>query len=116
MYDKDWPHGHTYNGTRCRVLATDLRRPDDACSIAIAVMCANGITETVARVAPDDLMPAPTPKKRVQGWLNIYPGPEDGGYHYHSSVFKNKEDANYRSNKHRIACISIDVEEGEGLT
>lgn len=111
MYDPNWPHGHTYNGMKCRVLADDLLRPDDACFIAIAVMCANGITETVARVVPDELMPIPAPKKRIQGWLAVYAGGDTG----HKLWGKLQDAKDMSSWNPASAYVYIDVEEGEGL-
>lgn len=52
------------------------------------------------------LIPRPAPKRRVKGWVNV------------NEVYQSKEDADEaerRSDYDRIACIEIDVEEGEGL-
>ena len=68
MYDPSWPHGHTYNGMKCRVLADDLARPCDGHYIAIAFTLVDGITETVARVTPYELMPIPAPKMKSQAY------------------------------------------------
>lgn len=47
--------------------------------------------------------------KRVQGWMNVY---DDGG---NSSIFTSEEEARRNAISGRIACVYIDVPEGEGL-
>ena len=48
------------------------------------------------------------PKKRITGWLNVYE--KDVGF-----LCSSREEAEKEVAKNRIACIKIDVEEGEGL-
>jgi hypothetical protein len=52
-------------------------------------------------------------KKRIQGWMNIFPG---GGYRG-ATLWPTKEEADMHNSlgSSRVACIYIDVEEGEGL-
>lgn len=52
-------------------------------------------------VSTHDLIPRP---KRIQGWVNMYPWS-------HAS----KGEANMAAGRDRVACVYIDVPEGEGL-
>lgn len=111
MYDPSWPHGHTWKGTPCRVLADDIVRTIDNYTLAIVLPNPGGDSEYVANARPEDLMPAPVPKKRIQGWTAIHTSGQVGPllretlaeakalYHWFDVV----------------AYVYIDAEEGEGL-
>lgn len=114
-FDVDWPHGHvTADGRKARIVCRDLRSEQG--SIVAAVMNHTGSSETVVAYFSDgkffqrgansyDLSNAPAPKKRFQGWVNVYAG----------STFADRKNADLRAGPFRVACIPIDVEEGEGL-
>ena len=55
-----------------------------------------------------DLLNAPAPKKRIKGWLSIYPNGNTG------SVRPTRAKCDELAASNRIACIEIDVEEGHG--
>lgn len=48
------------------------------------------------------------PRPRVKGWVNVY-------HNYASKMRPSKERADAFADPARLACIYIDVEEGEGL-
>lgn len=114
MYDPSWPHGHTYFGKPCRVLATDLARPCDDYSIAIALMLDDGITETAIQVRHDELMPVPAPKRRIRGWIIINRDKSVSPY-FGDIIFQTKEHALASVGDRAKAIVYIDAEEGEGL-
>jgi hypothetical protein len=77
--------------------------------------------------SPADLVAEWVEPKRIKGWVNVFagvnpyiPGSTVGEVEVHlGSVKSTKEDCEaavrHRSDKHRIACIEIDVLEGQGL-
>jgi len=56
-----------------------------------------------------DLIEVSPPKKRIQGWVSVYSD------RYVSDIWSTKEDADRAACPRRVACVYIDVEEGEGL-
>ncbi len=112
MYDKNWPHGHTFNGTKCRVLADNLTRTHDDYSIAVAFFVNEGKDETVQRVRAQDLTPAPAPKRRIRGWTAVYASGQLG-----QMLRETLEDAKALNHWFPVAAyVYIDVEEGKELT
>ena len=59
------------------------------------------------------LIPKPAPKRRVKGWVNVHLG--EGYEPWLGDVHDSKDEADDYAGSERIACIEIDVEEGEGL-
>lgn len=102
MYDPSWPHGHTFCGNPCRVLATDIIDPDGR---TIAIAWKQGDIEYVGVTAERHLMPIPVPKKRIHGWISIN----------RVMVFGTKEYAKGQADNETCAIVYIDVEEGEGM-
>lgn len=68
---------------------------------SLCISVANDL-ETAKVIAP------PAPSKRLKGWLNLY--------RESLTRYDTREMADRRANGDRIACIEIDVEEGEGLS
>lgn len=59
-----------------------------------------------------EIIAPPAPKKRVKGWLNLYPG-NGTSILYNTRGMADQEATNSRTT--RSACIEIDFEKGEGL-
>lgn len=124
-FDRNCPHGHL---TRDRNKARILGEINDSpyCLVA-AITLKDGresvylYTESGKRIYnspyhPLDLINAPTPKKRVTGWQNLYNAPD--GTLYVGAIHSTQEEAQdirHRNSDNCIACIHFDVEEGEGL-
>ena len=105
----------TRDGLTARVLCVNLNRP--LYPVVAAITNEDGIeviwyftdegrfiNTNVDRV--EDLIPKP---KRIKGWINVYP------YCYIYGLYPTKKEADENADPQRIACIEIDVEEGEGL-
>ena len=114
-FDPAWPHGHiTRDGRRARIICTDARS-----DWPILALISNPEKEFVQGFMADgrpycneshlDLFNAPAPKKRIKGWLSIYPNGNTG------SVRPTRAKCDELATSDRIACIEIDVEEGHGL-
>lgn len=103
----------TRDGRMARIVCTDIKGRDDC--IGALVLHSDG-DESFHFFYPDgryrkgfdralDLINVP---KRIQGWVNVYPG----------IVHKTREGADIAippGTDFRIACIYIDIPEGEGL-
>lgn len=121
-FDLDWPHGHvTRDGRKARVVCRDLQ--SDQGPIVAAVMSHTGSSETIVTYYPDgkytridtnscDLHNAPAPKTRIKGWLNVFDAGE-----VIRLLTRSEADLQARTwtCRRRVACIPIDIEEGEGL-
>lgn len=61
-----------------------------------------------------DLIP---PKRRIQGWVNVYPAMVGRNESACAGVpiFSDRRHADESATAQRLACIYIDIEEGEGL-
>ena len=120
-FDLDWPHGHvTRDGRKARIICRDLQSVHGP--IVAAVMNYAGSGETVVTYYPDgkyiqrdtnscDLLNVPAPKRRIQGWINVYQLPFEGPIYPR----KTRADADNNAAPDRIACFYVDIEEGEGL-
>lgn len=112
-FDPDWPHGHIYNGKSARIIAKDAKGTHPIIALIdfrkyemVQYFDADGVGSFEHR-----LTNAPAPKKRIHGWINIYPSTCSG-------LYDTRERADSRAATavaDRIACIEIDVAEGEGL-
>lgn len=121
-FDVDWPHGHvTKDGCKARIVCRDLRSEQG--SIVAAVTTHTGSSEIVVAYFSDgkvfqegenlyDLFNAPPPKPRIKGWLNVYDTGE-----VIRLLTRSEADLQARTwtCRRRVACIPIDIEEGEGL-
>jgi hypothetical protein len=116
------PEGHkwqTRGGRAVRIICTDAKGEDG--SIVALVQWDDGEAVIVCHESGQyfrddkdhycDIIDAPKPKRVIEGWLNLYRGydVEFGGVH------PTKKDADDEAMSHRIACIHIRAEEGEGL-
>ena len=113
MYDPSWPHGHTFSGMSCRILADDLNLGDGR-TIAVSCYLISHSRDHIFILLPNELEPVPAPKKRIQGWIII--GHNAYGLPYLGNVlFRTKEHALASVGDRACAIVYIDVEEGEGL-
>lgn len=53
--------------------------------------------------------------KRIQGWINIYPPLLNERGHTNSGLYEDRRHADESAPYNRVACIYIDVEEGDGI-
>lgn len=54
-------------------------------------------------------------RPRIQGWVNVYRTQDGHLLTGHARVYPTRDAADRDATEYRIACIHIDVEEGEGL-
>lgn len=76
----------------------------------------NGFYNVGEHPSPFDIVaitPKPEPK-RIKGWVNVYAPRLRPIIHF--SLYEQKEDADASAGQGRIACVCIDVAEGEGLS
>lgn len=110
-FDPDWPHGHVVGGCPARIICTD--KAGDCPIVALVMLDRVEHTYFFSRdgfsTGGVKIYNAPAPKKRITGWLNIYPNLVS------SYLRETRHDADRYSDPSRIACIYIDFEEGEGL-
>lgn len=115
-FNADWPHGHVVDNCPAQIVVRD---GEGDYPIRAIVQTADGDEHLFSytstgryykgeEVSVLDIRNAPAPKKRVTGWANIY----SWGM---SSRYDTKAEADESASNGRIACIYIDVEEGEGL-
>ncbi len=116
MYDPSWPHGHTYNGMKCHVLTTNIHHQNSTYPLTITITWDSGDAETVSRATPEELMPVPAPKRRIKGWLNVYPSSNGSGTCGDVHDTKEAADRAIVAYSKRVACLYLDFEEGEGLS
>ena len=118
-FDPDWPHGHVTaaDGFPARIVCRDAK--GDLPIVALVQYREND--ETPRSFAADgrargeaafSLVNAPAPKKRLRGWVNIYR--DNGGLDTLLS-YPTREYADLSALKDRLACVYLDIEEGEGL-
>ena len=115
-FDPDWPHGHVSGGGPARIVCTDAKGdypihalvPGEDGKERLFSYTRSGRYHKDMRSHVLDIRNAPAPKKRIKGWANIYPWGM-------SSRYDTKAEADESAGDGRIACIYIDVEEGEGL-
>jgi hypothetical protein len=114
-FDPTKPPHQTRDGRPARILATDIRHPNEPIVAAVdygeyeVVRCykPNGRWHD-GRTPENDLVNVPQKRKR---WLNIY----RGNYSGELCHTRDEADANAVMGA-RIACIEIEWEDGEGLS
>lgn len=116
-FDPDWPHGHVTDPENrpARIICRDAKgyKP-------IVALVGGDDMEAVYRFHVDGasggsyyaLVNAPAPKKRIQGWANVYRDSDGSGCLF---FYPTREAANSRDRPTRLACVYFDIEEGEGL-
>lgn len=124
-FDPAWPHGHVTRDGKPARIAIKLKNAQYAYGVVYATSDGQ---EIVSHYTADgrfcagsadhlsDLVNAPAPKRRIQGWVNLW-AHDARGFEV-GAVFATKALALAAAgfNERRLACIYIDVEEGEGLS
>lgn len=116
-FDRNCPHGHTTrNGLKAEIVRDDL----SGIYPILAVITQEAGEHTALRYTSEgelvmgmpnnhNLINAPAPKRNLEAWVNFYP---DGSTC--SWPTKNQADALVAA-AHRIACLHVTGEEGDGL-